>query len=391
MALVYCTRCVMPNSRPNLHFNEHGVCSACVLAEQKKKVIDWKAREKEFAALFDKFRAKNPGKWDCIIPVSGGKDSTYQVHIVKNVYKMNPLAVTFRTDARTKLGEHNIQSLREMGVDHIDVTPNPIGFNKLRKKTFEQEGDCSLPDHLAIYAVAPLMAVKFNIPLVIWGENPDMEYGAHPDLQHISQLNRDWLKHAHILKGKSAEEWADKDLPISELLTLIYPSEEELDAIGYTPIFLGYYLPWDADQNNRIAKQYGFRSRKAGPIMGLYDYADIDCEHIVIHHYFKWLKFGFNRITDNACNEIRKGRMTREEAIKLVREKDGVKPPKEYIANFCRRIGITEKHFWEVAERFRNKSIWKQTPQGEWYIDGWIGGDKVPDRFGFEPLSEEEK
>jgi hypothetical protein len=161
--------------------------------------------------------------------------------------------------------------------------------------------------------------------------------------------------------------------------------------MGYTPIFLGYYIPWDARQNVEVAHRYGFRSRERGPIMGLYDYADLDCMNIVIHHYFKWLKFGFNRVTDHASNEIRKGRLTRDEAIKLVRASDGMKPPCEYIAAFCRQIQITERHFWEIAEQYRNLEIWAKNEQGEWYLDGWIGGDRVPDRFPHTQLADFEQ
>ena len=121
--------------------------------------------------------------------------------------------------------------------------------------------------------------------------------------------------------------------------------------------------------------------------MGLYNFADLDSTNIVIHHYFKWLKFGFNRITDHASNEIRKGRMKRSEAIDLVREKDGVKPPKEYIDFFCNQIGITHNDFWLVAEKFRNKDIWKKNDKGEWYIKDWIGGDKIPDKFPYAQTS----
>ena len=369
----------MPTSRPNLKLNEDGVCSACVNAGEKED-IDWGKREKELQAIFDKFRAKDEAKYDCIVPVSGGKDSIYQVHVIKNVYNMHPLCVTFRTDARTPLGEKNLQSLREMGVDHIDFTPNPIAFRKLRRKCFEEVGDCSLPDHLAIWSVVPRLAVNFNIPLIIWGENPDMEYGG-ADTKNIPFLNRQWLKSQDILKNKKLEDWTDDNLKLKDLSSLIYPSEEELDKLGYCPIFLGYYLPWDCETNIRISREYGFKERNE-PVMGLYTYADLDCMYIVIHHYMKWLKFGYNRITDNASHEIRHGRMTREDAVKLVRERDGIKPPKEYIEHVCRHMGITEEHFWEVLEKFRNKDIWTQDENGEWYIDGWIGGEKAPDRFG---------
>jgi N-acetyl sugar amidotransferase len=379
----------MPESRPKLSFDNQGICSACTGADEKEKIIDWKKRENELKTIFDSHRLKNKNQYDCIIPVSGGKDSIYQVHIVKNVYGMNPLCVTFRTDSRTKIGEHNISALRNIGVDHIDFTPNPVGFRKLCKKTFEEVGDCSLGDHLAIWTIPPKIAIAFNIPLVIYGENPDMEYGADKSERNISRVNREWMKNQHILKGKKAEEWCDKNLKVDEINSLIYPSNGELDKLGYTPIFLGYYLPWDAKQNVEVAKKYGFKERER-PIMGLYNYADLDCMRIVIHHYFKWLKFGFNRITDNACNEIRKERLTRNEAIKLVKEKDGLKPPKEYIQYFCDYIGITEKHFWEIAEKFRNKDVWKKNKNGEWYIKDWIGGDNRPDHFVYETLTKED-
>ena len=125
--------------------------------------------------------------------------------------------------------------------------------------------------------------------------------------------------------------------------------------------------------------------------MGLYNEADIDCINIVIHHYFKWLKFGFNRITDNTSNEIRKGRMSREQAIKLAKKLDGVKPPKEYISHFCKQINITEDFFWKIANKFRNKKIWKRDEKQQWYIKNWIGGDKRPDKFPHTKISKKEK
>ena len=373
----------MPNSRPNLTFNKDGVCSACESAEEKKKTINWKEREKELMHLFDRFRSKDKAKYDCIVPVSGGKDSIYLVHMAKK-FNMNPLCVTFRTDARTHIGEQNIQALRDIGVDHIDFAPNPKGIRKLRLKTFREVGDCSVADHLAIWSLIPTFAIKFNIPLVVWGENADMEYGGTKDKRKVARLNRKWMENQHILKGKEVQDWCDENLKLEELKSLIYPPKKQLDILDYTPVFLGYYIPWDAKHNLEIAKKYDFQVRER-PIMGLYNYADLDCMYIVIHHYFKWLKYGFNRVTDNACNEIRKGRMTREEAIELVKKKDGIKPPKKFIEHFCRHVGITWKEFWEIAEKFRNKDIWKKDGNGKWYIDGWIGGDKIPDRFAFEP------
>jgi len=373
----YCKLCVMPTTRPKLELNKEGVCSACITAKKKDNNIDWINREKEFKEILNKFRNKDKTKYDCIIPVSGGKDSIYQVHIMKNVYDMNPLCVTFRTDARTPLGEKNIQALRDMGVDHIDFTPNPIGFRKLRKKCFLEEGDCSIPDHLAIWSIPPIIAIKFNIPLIIWGENPDIEYGAPENEMDISKLTKKWLEKQNILKGKKAEDWVDDEISLNEIQSLIYPDEKELNKIDYTPLFLGYYIQWDAKQNIEIAKKYGFQTRKEGPVVGIYDYADLDCMYIIIHHYFKYLKFGFGSTSDHVSNEIRKGRITREEGIKMVKESDGRKPPKEYITHFCNNIGITEKQFWKVADKFRGKEIWNKNEKGKWYIKGGIGNSQI--------------
>lgn len=386
----YCIKCLSNDARPHLEFNEEGICSACITAMNKDFGIDWKEREENLIRIFDKFRRKQDGIYDCIVPVSGGKDSIYQVHMVKEIYKMNPLCITFRTLARTLRGEENIQALRNMGVDHIDFSPNPKGVNKITKRAFFEYGDCSLLDHLAIYSIIPNLAKKFNIPLVIWGENPLMEYGGDISDQNMNQLTRDFFKKHNILKGKSLEDWLDENLTLEEVQSLIYPTDLELDELGYNPIFIGYYLPWDAQKNKEIAVKYGFKVREYGPIMGLYDYADLDCINIVIHHYFKWLKFGFNRITDNASNEIRKGRMTRDEGIKIARQMDGLKPPKEFIKAFCNQIDISVKDFWQVAEKFRNLEIWEKNENGEWCIKKWIDGNELIDNFGHTQLMEKE-
>jgi hypothetical protein len=163
---------------------------------------------------------------------------------------------------------------------------------------------------------------------------------------------------------------------------MIYPSEEELDSINYTPIFLGYYLPWDAQRNLEVAKRFGFKVQEdTKKVQGLYDYADVDCMYIILHHYFEWFKFGWCIASRDCSNEIRKGRMTREEAVRIVKRKDGEIPPREYILHFCRRTGITEEHFWEVAEKFRNKDVWYKDSDGKWQLHGWIGGSHIPKKW----------
>ena len=389
--LFYCTQCITASTRPAISFNKNGICSACDNSE-KKINVNWKKRKLEFQKVLKKHKKLNINNdYDCIVPVSGGKDSVYQTYLLKKVYKMRPLAITWKTPARTLQGEKNLNALKNIGVDHVDFSINPKIINLIRKKSFIKFGDSSYLDHLCIYNLIPNLALKFKIPLVVWGENPYFEYGGSKKNSAERTQNLTMIKKHDVLKNFSSEKWIGRVISKKDITSFSTPNEEKLKLLRYEPIYLGYYFPWDIKTNITIAKKAGFTGRKAGPIMGLYSEADIDCINIVIHHYFKWLKFGFNRITDNASNEIRKGRMSREQAIKLAKKFDGVKPPMEYISHFCKQINITEDFFWKIANKFRNKKIWKRDEKKRWYIQNWIGGDKKPDKFPHTKLSNKEK
>ena len=391
LELFYCTQCITASTRPAISFNTSGVCSACDNLKRNFN-INWKKRKVEFIKILKKHKKLNINNdYDCIVPVSGGKDSIYQTYLLKKVYKMKPLAITWKTPARTLQGEKNLNALKNIGVDHIDFSINPKIINLIRKKSFIKFGDSSYLDHLCIYNLIPNLALKFKIPLVVWGENPYFEYGGSKKNSAERTQNLSMIKKHDILKNFSTEKWIGGAISKKDITSFSTPNEKKLKLLRYEPIYLGYYFPWDIKKNITIAKKAGFTGRIAGPIMGLYSEADIDCINIVIHHYFKWLKFGFNRITDNASNEIRKGRMSREQAIKLAKKFDGVKPPMEYISHFCKQINITEDFFWKIANKFRNKKIWKRDEKKQWYIKNWIGGDKRPDKFPHTKISKKEK
>ena len=387
----YCKKCVIPNTRPAIQFDDDGICSACNNAKVKNK-INWSKRKKEFFKILDKHKKINKNfEYDCIVPVSGGKDSVYQVYQMKKKFKMRPLAITWKTIARTQQGENNLMALKNIGVDHIDFTINPKVINEITKNSFFKFGDCSYIDHLCIYNLIPNLALKLKIPLIVWGENMYFEYGGTKKKSSQRAQTVKLVNEHHILKYHVAEKWLSKNISKKDIMPFAAPNEKKLKAINYEPIYLGYYFPWDIKENYKIAKKAGFKARETGPIMGLYSESDVDCMNIVIHHYFKWLKFGFNRVTDHASNEIRKKRLTRKMAIKLIAKFDGLKPPKEYIKNFCKQINITENKFWEIAEKFRNKKIWKKNSNNEWYIENWIGGNKKADKFQHVKLSKKEK
>ncbi len=391
LKIKYCKNCVTPNTRPDIDFDNFGICSACNSSVQKKKIINWKKRFKDLKKILNKHKKLSKNKsYDCIVPVSGGKDSIYQTYILKKKFKMNPLAITWRPLSRTFRGEENLLALKKIGVDHIDFTPNPKIINQITKKSFFKFGDTSYIDHLCIFNIIPNFAIKLGIPLVVWGENWYLEYGGKK-FSNNSKLTVQLSKQNHILKKFPSEKWISKNIKKRDISSFKSPSVKELKKIKYEPIFLGYFINWDIKRNRKISVKNGFKPREMGPIMGLYNESDLDCTNIPIHHYFKWLKFGFNRVTDNCSNEIRKGRMSRKKAIKLVSKLDGMKPPKEYIKAFCNQIRISNSKFWKVADKFRNKNIWKKKSLNKWYIENWLGGKKVIDNFGYTKISRKEK
>jgi N-acetyl sugar amidotransferase len=361
----YCKKCILPDSRPNLIIDEDGICNACRGTDYKVD-INWEERHEQLLEIFDKVKKNNTG-YDCIIPVSGGKDSTWQVMKCKE-YGLNVLAITWRTPGRTEIGQHNLDNLIALGVDHIDFTINPEVEKKFMKKSFLETGSSAVPMHLSIYTIPLKFAVDLNIPLIIWGESPYMEYGG--DLENNNKLDVKWMKEHGILQGKLATDWIDEDLTRKEIQSYILPDDEKIEKTNVQSIFLGYYLKWDPEISLKSSLESGFRVREEGPKVGFYNYADIDCDFISIHHYFKWMKFGFTRLFDNLSLEIRNGRINRDEALKIVEEM-GSQEPKEDIEKYCRFVGLSIEEFYEVAERYRNTDIWKQV-DGVWKIDDFI-------------------
>ncbi|MFQ5673465.1 MAG: N-acetyl sugar amidotransferase [Nitrospinales bacterium] len=369
---MYCKKCVLPDTRPGAFLNEDGVCAACVGHEEKIKTIDWDQRKDQLEKIIEEFRG-NAGNYDCLIPVSGGKDSTYQVHMIKNVYKLRPLCFTLQTPAGTELGRRNLENLVNMGVDHIGLSINPETERKFVCKALEKAGNPGLPFHMAAFASTARIAVNYKIPLVIWGESTQMEYGGDDDDRKNPYLDLNWVKKYGCCNGTTVEDWVDENLTAQDLYPYTFPSEEELAEAKVQSIFLGYYFKWDPYENFAIAKECGFQERKDGPIMGLYNFADLDCDFIVVHHFIKWYKFGVTRLFDNVSVEIRNGRMTREEGIQLIKATK-VEPPRRHIACLCKFLKISEERFWEILEKFRNHDIWKQDSRGQWYMPDYLKG-----------------
>lgn len=366
----YCARCIIPATRPNITFDARGVCNACATHGQRNQV-DWTRREATFREVAANARRKGSG-YDCVIPVSGGKDSTWQV--VKCLeYGLTPLAVTWKTPARTGIGARNLANLVGLGVDHIDYQVNPKVEKKFLYRALIERGSTAIPMHLALFNIPLKIAVRFRIPLVIWGENSAVEYGATDDECLGFRLDGRWLKRYGVTHGTTARDWVSESLTEKELTPYFGPTDDELEQAGVLAVFLGYYFPWDPVTSFAVAQAHGFQARAEGPKTGYYEYADIDDDFVSIHHWLKWYKFGFTRLFDNLSLEIRNGRLTRAQAVDIVRER-GDQTPHEDIERFCAFIGIPRRYFLEIVENFRDPTIWVRR-DGTWMIDEFLISD----------------
>ena len=330
--------------------------------------IDWAAREEEFRRLVAEVKALGR-RYDCVIPVSGGKDSTWQV-VTALEHGLHPLAVTWRPPGRNEIGRRNLDNLIDVGVDHIDFSVSGRVERKFLLSALERHGTTAIPMHLALFNIPATIAARFEIPLIVWGENSATEYvgtGAHSE---SARLDSAWVRRYGAVKGTSAADWVSAELTEEELRPFFGPTDEELRAKGVDAVFLGYFFRWDPATTAAVARRHGFRDRPEGAKTGYYDYADIDDDFISIHHYLKWHKFGFTRTYDNLSLEIRNGRMTRDEAIEVLRQR-GPERPSADIELFCKYTGISVARFDEICERFRNPDIWT-LEDGVWKIADFL-------------------
>ncbi len=364
--LVYCRKCVMPSTKPDLHLDEEGVCNACRSYENRKEV-DWDLRKKELLQIMDRYRSKDGTNWDCIVPLSGGKDSTFQVVQMLQL-GMNPLCVTATTCDLTEIGRRNIENIKKLGVDYIEMSPNPIIRAKLNRIGLMQVGDISWPEHVGIFTMPVRAAVQFNVPLIVWGENSQNEYGGPAAAAENNTLDRRWLEEFGGLLGLRVSDLVGfEGLTRKDLIPYFYPEDNELQRVGVTGLFLGHYIPWDGLANALVAHAYGFEMSPHHTLGSMVNYENLDNYQTAIHEYFKFLKFGFGRATDHACLHIRRGRLTRDIGLEIVKRLDG-KFPAEYLgkslADTLRPLNMSVDDFVKVCDRFTNKKIFKRDVNG---------------------------
>jgi len=355
----FCTICLYPDTKPGLHFDENGVCFACKWHELKN-TIDWNSRKKELEKILDKFKNKDGNSYDCIIPISGGKDSHYLAYVIIKEFGLKPLLVNFHPLDQTAIGRENLENLKSLGADCIEFTPNPLVYKKLAKFGLVELGDYQWPEHLGIFTIPYKIAAQYKIPLLIWAETPN-EYGVgdNYDGMYINDRKFQEKFQGFFLDKIKPEDMVKYNFEKRDLLPYFFPSQKETDDIGITGIFLGSYLKWDIFKQMDIVKSVGFKEDKITK-EGTYDsWENLDVKYTVFHDYFKFLKFGFGRTTDHVSIEIRYGRMTRDEGLKRIKEFEG-KIPTQYLDEFLTESELTKEEFLDICEKFTNKDLFKK-------------------------------
>lgn len=376
----FCTRCVISNQRPNsavefmntsvskkdtIHFGEDGICDACRFAEYKKTHIDWGKREKELLALCDKHRSRD-GKYDCIVPGSGGKDSAYASHILKYKYKMNPLTVTWAPHVYTDIGWKNFQNWMHIGgLDNVLFTPNGIVHRLLTKLAFQNLLHPFQPFIIGQRYSGPKAALQYRVPLVFYGEN-QAEYGNKIEENDRPTMKEDFFAEEMtidnlFLGGVKAGDLIKKGMVSLNDLNPYFPaSKKEIKSLSVECHYLGYYLKWDPQEcYYYAAKHTGFEANTERTEGSYSKYSSIDDRIDPFHYYTTLIKFGIGRATYDAAQEIRNGKITREEGIALVRRYDQ-EFPQRYFKEFLDYIDLTEERFWGIINAGRPPHLWEK-------------------------------
>jgi len=363
----FCKRCVTSNQRPRIVFDDKGICSACRFAEHKKNGINWKDREKKLSELCDSHRSTD-GSYDVIVPGSGGKDSNYVAHMLKEKYKMHPLVVTWAPHIYTEIGKKNLTSFIDSGFDNILITPNGAIHRKLTKAAFIEMGDPFQPFIFGQYSAPFRVAIQYKIPLVFYGEDGEVEYGGSMEFADRASLEYDDFVSNRFSSvfPSSFEKFGITKLELSKYGL----SEEELISIkelGIKQYFFSYFYKWIPQENYYYSVEN--TEFEANPVRneGTYQkYASLDDKLDGFHFYLAYIKFGHGRCLSDAAHEIRDGHITRDEAVALIKRYDG-EFPKKYYQDFLNYCDISEDEFNEVIDSWRSENIWK-LENNEWKL-----------------------
>jgi N-acetyl sugar amidotransferase len=376
----YCTNCVYPSSSAvPLAFDENGYCSGCKSSMQRSEV-DWENRRKRFERLVEQYKNKDGSNYDCIIPVSGGKDSYFQIHIIKS-YGLNPLLVTYHGNNYTPTGMKNLLNMREaFGCDHIFFTPSIEVIKSMNRLGQIIMGDMNWHGHAGIFTYPIRVAVQQKVPLMIWGEHGFMDLGGMHSYNDLVEFTYRY-RHEHCLRGFEWQDFVEaakkhgENLQAKDLITWKYPTDEEINDVGVRGIYISNYFRWDANEHGPLmVEKYGFLEAEE-PFERTYrTMSNLDDMHENgIHDYMKFIKFGYGRATDHVCKDIRANKITREAGVEIIMKMDPIKSKDLY--RWLEYVGWSEEKFDYIADTFRDPRVW-WIENGEWCkydITGEIG------------------
>lgn len=362
----YCTRCLQPDTRPNTRFTEAGICPACDYFERLQHV-DWQERYEILQDLLATFPRAPGQQFDCIIGVSGGKDSTRQALWVRDKLGLNPLlaCLSYPPQQVTERGVDNISNLIELGFDVVISAPAPGTWQRLMKESFQRFTNWARSTELALFSSVPQLALQYGIKLILWGENPGLQLG---DLKTLGRNGYDGnnLRYMNTLSGGAMQWMIDAGVPVRELIPYRYPDPEAFEQHGLQIVYLGWFLgDWSLVNNGMHSCSNGLQIRtdtvdNTGDLLGI---TSLDEDWVTLNQMIKYYKFGFGRVTDYVNEEIRLGRVTRERGIELVSQYDDACAP-NYIESFCAYIGIEVPAFWEKVRASANRDLFDVAADG---------------------------
>ena len=363
-----CKRCIQPDTRPGIYFDDQDVCGGCLWEDEKKK-IDWESREKELQDIAEWAKKTTKSNYDCAIGVSGGKDSTKQALTAKDRLGLRCLLVNCEPEGITEIGRHNIENLKKLGFDVIGIRPNPKVMKSLVKRDFYKYLNPVKITEYCLWASTYIIAEKFDIPLIIQGDSPVTVLGTR--LTSRVGTDYDAMKADELQTLSSGwKEYVGVDGIEEKDLCLFHYNRKKLEERGCRAIWLNYFLKeWTPHNNAVFSKEHGLRWRPENfdwESIGTYlPYHQLDGDLTPVNQLLKYIKFGFGMCVDHVCYNLRDGLLSRDEAIELVKKYDG-KCSEVYIEKFCNYIGISQKEFWSTVEKFRGP-MWKKDEKGNWY------------------------
>tara|TARA_X000000950_G_scaffold289045_1_gene409322 strand:- start:777 stop:1949 length:1173 start_codon:yes stop_codon:yes gene_type:complete len=362
--VIFCKRCVMTNQRPRITFNQEGICSACQFTDIKNK-IDWKLRKQKLKKICNKYR-KRDGSFDVIVPSSGGKDSGFVAHYLKNEFGMNPLTVTWAPHEYTSVGFENFQNHIKIGdLNNILCTPSGKIHRKLTNLGMKLLGDPFIPFIYGQHNVPYLIAQKFQIPFIMYGENSEVEYGGTKELNDAASL--DQLKEKRhddiFFSGLRLKEMIKAGIEEKDLYYYKKPKPRRKD-VKFKSYFMSYFHKWNPQENYYYCvKNTGFKPDSVRSEGTYTRFASLDDKLDGFHFYLMYIKFGIGRATSDVAHEIREGHMTREEGIELVKKYDGEFPEK-FFHLFLEYCKLKQSEFYEIVDSWRADHIWGKTGNG---------------------------